>query len=128
VSYWQCANVSEPTARKEHTCSQCGDTIQPGQTYKKIRGLWEGEWTTHKWCMRCECLSGNQCITPEEGARIANEAARDPDRWPMAWWEDCRVLVMEGAKTLSPRDRGLVLREAIMLPNTGLLGWEEVHP
>lgn len=40
-------------ARKGHTCGECGETIEPGDLYERVTGLWEGEWLRNKTCARC---------------------------------------------------------------------------
>ena len=42
-------------ARKEHTCGECGRTIEPGETYETFSGKWNFTFSTHKTCI--ECLS-----------------------------------------------------------------------
>lgn len=41
------------TAKREHRCCECGDTIKPGERYQHVRGLWEGKWDTFKTCSEC---------------------------------------------------------------------------
>ena len=41
------------TARVEHYCCECGDTIQPGSKYQRIKGVWDGKWETFKTCTPC---------------------------------------------------------------------------
>lgn len=40
-------------ARKPHACTECGVTIQPGDTYEKVSGSWEGHIENFKTCARC---------------------------------------------------------------------------
>lgn len=40
-------------ARKEHHCTECRRTIQPGETYLNEGTLWEGEKSTYKTCAHC---------------------------------------------------------------------------
>lgn len=40
-------------ARKSHTCCECGSEIRPGETYQRVKGLWDGSWSNHKTCLRC---------------------------------------------------------------------------
>ncbi|RLE41371.1 hypothetical protein DRJ16_06415 [Candidatus Woesearchaeota archaeon] len=49
-AYWE----STPIANKNHTCCECGSTIEPGEMYHKIKGIWEGIFDTHKTCQICE--------------------------------------------------------------------------
>ena len=41
------------TARKRHTCSECGRGIMPGERYENVGGLWDGRWQTFKTCAHC---------------------------------------------------------------------------
>lgn len=49
-------NETWQTARKQHECYECGGTIQPGDEYQNIRGLWEGEWFGAATCEKCADL------------------------------------------------------------------------
>ena len=40
-------------ARKEHTCTECGDRVPPGDLYEHVSGLWDGSWHRFKTCARC---------------------------------------------------------------------------
>lgn len=40
-------------ARARHRCKECGRDIDPGETYQRTRGVWEGEAFTHKVCAHC---------------------------------------------------------------------------
>jgi len=64
LSYWTLTRHTEHTARKEHTCSGCHHTILPGQTYTRLEGLYDGEWTTWKDCGRCVPCMEKTLTTP----------------------------------------------------------------
>lgn len=59
------------TAKKQHTCCECGSSIDPGEKYEKAVGVWEGKFLTFKTCEICqkiknEALSdGHECIAFE---------------------------------------------------------------
>lgn len=40
-------------ARKLHRCGECRGIITPGCHYHESRGLWDGQWSTHKTCGAC---------------------------------------------------------------------------
>lgn len=42
-----------PRAKKPHRCGECHRTIEPGEHYERVTGLWEGELVTHKTCLQC---------------------------------------------------------------------------
>lgn len=48
-------------ARRQHTCCECGDPIQPGQTYELVKGLWDGRWDTFKTCIGCTRIREDLC-------------------------------------------------------------------
>ena len=41
------------TARKEHTCCACDETIPPRVRYHITTGRWDGRFESHKHCERC---------------------------------------------------------------------------
>lgn len=43
-----------PKARKPHICSECGRTIEHGETYRHHATLYEGRIETHKCCAHCD--------------------------------------------------------------------------
>jgi hypothetical protein len=40
-------------ARKAHTCGECAGPINPRESYRHIRGIWDGEPDTFKTCNSC---------------------------------------------------------------------------
>jgi hypothetical protein len=44
-------------ARKQHGCSECGRTIQPGERYLKVTGKWDGQISVCKRCPHCDAVS-----------------------------------------------------------------------
>lgn len=49
------------TARKQHVCCECGETIEPGQKYESYRGLYDGYFNTHKTCIPCRDIRDSLC-------------------------------------------------------------------
>lgn len=39
--------------RKDHLCTECGDTINKGDLHEVARGLWEECWERFRTCARC---------------------------------------------------------------------------
>jgi hypothetical protein len=51
-------------AKKRHRCGECLRAIEPGETYQKCCGKWDGEFNTYKTCLGCIDLakrSGVEC-------------------------------------------------------------------
>jgi len=48
-------------ARKPHECCECGQTIDPGQRYEHVRGLWEDLWDTYETCEACVRIRKDYC-------------------------------------------------------------------
>lgn len=46
----------EATARKEHECEYCRDTISAGQKYSYETGKFEGDFFTRKLCLTCDMI------------------------------------------------------------------------
>lgn len=44
---------SRPMARSEHTCCECGGTIQKGERYGRYSGKWDGQIATFCRCYLC---------------------------------------------------------------------------
>lgn len=47
---------SRPKAKKRHKCGECRGWIEPGETYWRVRGVWDGEAQTFLMCSDCEDL------------------------------------------------------------------------
>ena len=62
-----CTFLSEEThrARKQHTCSWCGQKIEPGESYVRQRLIFEGEPVTNKF--HPECDEASSIVAREEG-------------------------------------------------------------
>lgn len=45
--------TTEPVARKRHTCCECGGHIEPGQTYQRTAGCWDGAMDQFRTCTPC---------------------------------------------------------------------------
>lgn len=44
------------SARKLHKCSECRRTINPGEPYENVWGIWDGQSDTFKTCQHCLAL------------------------------------------------------------------------
>lgn len=40
-------------ARKEHACDECRETILVGEVYQRIGSLYDGRWSTFRFCPAC---------------------------------------------------------------------------
>lgn len=54
------ASVFESTdvmsARESHACDECDRAILPGESYRRVWGVWDGEANTYRACCRCMVL------------------------------------------------------------------------
>ena len=48
-------------ARKRHICLECQHTINVGDYYEEVNGLWEGKWDRFKTCMPCVRIRTDLC-------------------------------------------------------------------
>jgi hypothetical protein len=44
-------------SRKDHKCSECRRVIKKGEHYKRIKGLWDGYFSTYKHCADCQSIA-----------------------------------------------------------------------
>jgi hypothetical protein len=47
------ASTKQVKARKHHNCDECGRVIEPGETYRRTAGSWEGDFFTNVACGHC---------------------------------------------------------------------------
>lgn len=48
-------------ARKQHACGECRRTIETGEQYEVVKGLWGDRWETHKTCLGCTRIRQHFC-------------------------------------------------------------------
>jgi hypothetical protein len=48
------ASTKPVKARKHHNCDECGRVIEPGETYRRTAGSWEGDFFTNVACGHCD--------------------------------------------------------------------------
>lgn len=52
-------SASTREARKAHKCGECRREIMPGETYHRVRYLFEGTWGSHVMCEPCAELAAS---------------------------------------------------------------------
>ena len=55
----ECSTSKTRKARKDHSCSTCGEEIKKGSLYKYISGVWSGDPQSFKLCCNCEKVMDN---------------------------------------------------------------------
>ena len=45
--------ITDPTARKTHTCYECSRKIEPGEKYERFVSFGDGSASTYKTCLDC---------------------------------------------------------------------------
>lgn len=58
------------TARKQHTCCACREVIDAGHRYRYSSGIWDGEPSSFKHCVRCWRLFEALCDRADEPVDI----------------------------------------------------------
>ena len=48
-------------AKKKHVCCECNGTINPGEKYERVKGLWEGRFDLVKTCLPCMRIRNHYC-------------------------------------------------------------------
>lgn len=51
--YTEFSSTRKVRARKPHHCDECGGVIQPGETYDRCAGKWEGDFYCNVICELC---------------------------------------------------------------------------
>lgn len=115
MSYWDPCTVTTPTARKEHHCSGCFDTIKPGEKYTRTSGCFDGDWAVWKDCGRCIPADGYYWwARPEEVLAKCEEY----------YWCDGAVYAHDAVDRYGGESS--TKYEAIIVPLVGLMEWVEV--
>jgi len=57
MDFWNWDHVKK--ARKQHECGYCNRTVQIGESYYRIAGVYEGGFFSHKLCERCGWVLNN---------------------------------------------------------------------
>ena len=129
MSYWTLTRHTEHTARKEHTCSGCHHTILPGQTYTRLEGLYDGEWTTWKECGRCvpwhENVNGGY-VRPIDVLDELLATADDPEDGLHDAERDGATLTLHGLEVGRYHDTNEAIYQASLVPGVGLTGWVKI--
>lgn len=56
LSYPEVINVTNPRARKDHKCCECGGLIKKGEVYENVWGVWDFDQSTFKTCLECSLI------------------------------------------------------------------------
>lgn len=51
---WAFSHQETRTARKVHRCDECGREIAAGELYEHLTGVFDGHWSTFRWCRHCD--------------------------------------------------------------------------
>lgn len=72
-------------ARKPHRCDHCGTTIDPGQQYERIRGVWEGTPSVFKSHLECrDCahqMWRDRDYNYDEGILLSADVEPEDHEW-----------------------------------------------
>jgi hypothetical protein len=65
------------TARKEHTCHNCGAPVLPGERHRAISQVYDGEFGTFRFCSEC-CLAMSDDVNDGTADNLTNRIAFHP--------------------------------------------------
>jgi hypothetical protein len=57
-------------ARKDHQCCACQEVIRPGDSYRYITGIWDGDFGDYKQCARCSLMWDAICAAVPPGESV----------------------------------------------------------
>ena len=79
---------THPVARKAHKCHECRHVIEPGETYFRASGKWDGSVSVHKMCQNCvEIRNATDCRPPFGNLREAIEVADSEAGLPLSFFD-----------------------------------------
>ena len=93
---WDFVTMTEPVARKKHTCDDCRTPILPGEKYLRTEGKWDGYMMTYKSHSDCHAC----CVALADHLQLfADEGLRNPDDFePEDWAWLSEVMPKESAR------------------------------
>ena len=50
-------------AGAEHCCCECNEPIKVGEHHERVKGVWDGEWRTHRTCEPCTRIRWEYCCS-----------------------------------------------------------------
>lgn len=69
--------TTHQTAARRHDCLMCGQLIEKGEKYARVKGKWEGEW--QNWGAHEVCYAiypAGEGVSPDEGWRGVVDLAK----------------------------------------------------
>lgn len=86
--------TTTPRARIPHRCHFCSTTINPGDTYHRTEGLWDGVFSTTKVCEPCAGLAATMF---RMGWYSEGPDGEECYPWlpEVDYWDDVRILLPE---------------------------------
>lgn len=109
--YAQVFGDSTLTAKKEHKCDECRRVIQPGEKYRRERGVHESEPFTHKTCQHC--LVARDWMNATCGGFVYGEIEEELLEH---WNEDTDYRTRELAKLIYGMGRNWQARKGGLMP------------
>lgn len=78
------------TARKQHRCDHCLQPIVPGDVYRRVRGVWEGDpgvFRSHFDCAEVATkLHREHGVASDEGITLSSDIETEDYLWILAEW------------------------------------------
>jgi len=120
------ASTKTGRARKRHICEECFRSIDPGETYHRTAGSWEGDFFTNIACTHCNVFRKhinaadgyyNECYYGGAGEWVANNYWAAGDMPGMTWEQRLGLFRMAQHFRDNWRDRAGELRPVPEEPN-----------
>ncbi|MFT7880946.1 MAG: hypothetical protein ABXS91_11200 [Sulfurimonas sp.] len=89
--------TTKPVSWIHRRCGECGETIDPGEQYEHVAGVWDGRWDTYVTCM--DCLSvREQFFTDYRYGQIWEDLENTFEEWGYEVPETCIAALSPGAR------------------------------
>lgn len=81
-------DVKRPIARKAYRCHECAGTIDRGDRYERVYGLWDDQWEHYRTCSGCLMIRDHlalvrPCFCWAHGSLASDIEAEMSDGWEM---------------------------------------------
>jgi hypothetical protein len=77
---WDFCHSSNPRAAKQHICCECRRTIRRGETHHYLSGVYDGHWSSYRWCHHCQA-AGRWMQTVCGGHLLGDLLAEMREHW-----------------------------------------------
>jgi hypothetical protein len=110
-AYW----AETRQARKAHTCSECAGSINPGERYRHVRGVWNREPSMVKTCSACldletwveevaDCRPCHGELVESASEELRHMNGPKTPELRRLWWRGARLYALASRRVLAAKE------------------------